>query len=107
MRADAALLAGISVPAGPHRSLRRLPGEVWLDAAGLARRISVNSEPAAAADARVWSIVGLWDFASPSTSRLKPMTCGYPPCSAWISKAAAHGHEASSPSPTLAYVHAR
>jgi hypothetical protein len=61
-RADAALPPGISVPAGPYRSLRRLPGEVWLDAAGLVRRISVNSEPTAAADAQVWSIVELWDF---------------------------------------------
>jgi hypothetical protein len=48
------------VPSGPYRSLRSLPAEVWLDAAGLARRISVNSEPATA-DA-VWSIVELWDF---------------------------------------------
>jgi hypothetical protein len=39
-----------------------LPAEVWLDAAGLARRISVNSEPAAAANAQVCSIVELWDF---------------------------------------------
>ena len=61
-RADAALPAGVSVPAGPYRSLRALPAEVWLDAAGLARRISVNSEPTAAADAQVWSIVELWDF---------------------------------------------
>jgi len=61
-RADAALQAGVSVPSGPYRSLRRLPAEVWLDAAGLARRISVNSEPTAAADAQVWSIVELWDF---------------------------------------------
>jgi hypothetical protein len=61
-RADAALLAGVSVPAGPYRSLRALPAEVWLDGAGLARRISVNSEPAAATDAQVWSIVELWDF---------------------------------------------
>ena len=45
-----------------YRSLRALPAEVWLDAAGLARRISVNSEPAAAADAQVWSILELWDF---------------------------------------------
>ena len=59
-RADAALPAGVSVPSGPYRSLRALPAEVWLDAAGLARRISVNSEPASA-DA-VWSIVELWDF---------------------------------------------
>jgi hypothetical protein len=61
-QADAALPAGVSVPSGPYRSLRALPAEVWLDAAGLARRISVNSEPTAAADAQVWSIVELWDF---------------------------------------------
>jgi len=61
-RADAALLAGVSVPSGPYRSLSRLPAEVWLDAAGLARRVSVCSEPTAAADAQVWSIVELWDF---------------------------------------------
>ena len=60
-RADAALPAGVSVPTGPYRSLRALPAEVWLDAAGLARRISVNSEPTAT-DAQVWSIVELWDF---------------------------------------------
>jgi len=61
-RADAALPAGVSVPSGPYRSLRALPAEVWLDAAGLARRISVmNSEPGTA-DAQVWSIVELWDF---------------------------------------------
>ena len=61
-RADAALPAGVSVPAGPYRALSRMPAEVWLDAAGLARRISVTSEPAAAADKQVWSIVELWDF---------------------------------------------
>lgn len=61
-RADAALPAGVSVPSGPYRSLSRLPAEVWLDAAGLARRISVSSDPAAGADAQVWSIVELWDF---------------------------------------------
>jgi hypothetical protein len=60
-RADAALPAGVSVPAGPYRSLSRLPAEVWIDAAGLARRISVSSDPAAA-EAQVWSIVELWDF---------------------------------------------
>jgi hypothetical protein len=59
-RADAALPAGVSVPSGPYRSLRALPAQVWLDAAGLARRISVNSEPASADS--VWSIVELWDF---------------------------------------------
>ena len=52
----------MSVPSGPYRSLSRLPAEVWLDAAGLARRISVSSEPTAAADAQVWPIVELWDF---------------------------------------------
>jgi hypothetical protein len=61
-RADTALPAGVSVPAGPYRALRALPAEVWLDAAGLARRISVNSELTAATDAQVWSIVELWDF---------------------------------------------
>jgi hypothetical protein len=61
-RADAALPAGVSVPSGPYRSLSRLPAEVWLDVAGLARRISVSSAPAAAADAQVWSIVELWDY---------------------------------------------
>jgi hypothetical protein len=58
-RADAALPAGVSVPSGPYRSLSRLPAEVWLDAAGLARRISVCS---AAADGQIWSIVELCDF---------------------------------------------
>jgi hypothetical protein len=61
-RADAALPAGVSVPSGPYRALGRLPAVVWLDSAGLARRVSVSSEPAAAVDAQVWSIVELWDF---------------------------------------------
>jgi hypothetical protein len=61
-RADAALPAGVSVPAGPYRALRRLPAEVWLDAAGLARRISVSTELATAATDRARSIVELWDF---------------------------------------------
>ena len=61
-RADAALPSGVSVPSGPYRSLSRLPAEVWLDEAGLACRISVSSEPTAAADAQVWSIVELWDW---------------------------------------------
>ena len=61
-RADAALPAGVSVPSGPYRSLAALPVQVWLDAAGLARRISVCSEPTDAADKQVWSIVELWDF---------------------------------------------
>ena len=61
-RADAALPAGVSVPSGPYRALSQMPAEVWLDTAGLARRISVNSEPTAAAYKQVWSIVELWDF---------------------------------------------
>jgi hypothetical protein len=64
-RADAALRAGVSVPSGPYRSLSRLPAEVWLDADGLGRRISVSCEPAAAADAQVWSVVELWDYGVP------------------------------------------
>jgi hypothetical protein len=64
-RADAALPAGVSAPSGPYRWLSRLPAEVWLDADGLARRISVSSEPAAAADAQVWSVVELWDYGLP------------------------------------------
>jgi hypothetical protein len=61
-RADRALPAGVSVPSGPYRSLSRMPAEVWLDAAGLARRISVNSESTAAADLQIWTIAELWDF---------------------------------------------
>jgi hypothetical protein len=61
-RADAALPAGVSVPSGPCRSLAALPADVWLDTAGLARRISVCSEPTVAAGKQVWSIVELWDF---------------------------------------------
>jgi hypothetical protein len=62
VRADAGLPAGVSVPAGPYRSLRQLPAEVWLDAAGLARRISVNSDPTGAAEKQIWSVLELWDF---------------------------------------------
>jgi hypothetical protein len=61
-RADAACPAGVSVPAGPYRALRRLPAEVWLDAAGLVRRLSVSSELTSAANETSWAIVELWDF---------------------------------------------
>ena len=64
-RADAALPAGVSVPSGPYRLLSALPAEAWLDDAGLARRISVCSDPTTAADKQVWSIVELWDFGLP------------------------------------------
>jgi hypothetical protein len=58
-RADAALPTGVSGPSGPYRSLGRLPAEVWLDRAGLARRISVRTR---AAGEQRWLIVELWDF---------------------------------------------
>jgi hypothetical protein len=61
-RADAALSAGVSVPSGPYRSLAALPVQLWLDVTGLARRISVCSEPTDATEKQVWSIVELWDF---------------------------------------------
>ncbi len=40
-QADAALPAGVTVPTGPYRALSHFPAEVWLDSAGLARRIAV------------------------------------------------------------------
>lgn len=65
-RADAALPAGVSVPAGPYRALRAMPAEVWLDAAGLARRVAVSAESAdpvtTAPGKHAWTIVELWDF---------------------------------------------
>jgi hypothetical protein len=65
-RADAALPAGVSVPGGPYRSLSRLPAEVWLDAAGLARRIAVNTDSDTRSSSEsVWSLVELWDFGVP------------------------------------------
>ena len=61
--ADAALSAGVTVPALPYRTLIHMPAEVWLDEAGLARRIAVITEPAARDDLLpTWSIVELWDF---------------------------------------------
>ncbi len=62
-RADMAVPAGVSAPAGPYRALSRMPAEVWLDAAGLARRVAVSAEPVtAAAEVRTWAIAELWDF---------------------------------------------
>jgi hypothetical protein len=61
-RADAAVPAGVSVPAGPYRALRRLPTEVWLDGAGLVRRVAVLIETRAAGDQSTWAICELWDF---------------------------------------------
>jgi hypothetical protein len=64
-RADTSLPAGVSVPSGPYRSLRRLPAEVWLDSAGRALRIAVLSEPTAPASTRIWSVTEMWDFGVP------------------------------------------
>ena len=62
-RADAALPAGVTVPAGPYRRLSQIPAEVWLDADGLARRIAVMSDPTAGdGGTPMWSILELWDF---------------------------------------------
>jgi hypothetical protein len=62
-RADAALPAGVTVPAGPYRRLSQIPAEVWLDADGLARRIAVMTDPTAGdGGTPMWSIVELWDF---------------------------------------------
>ena len=61
-RADAALPAGVSVPAGPYRALRAMPAEVWLDAAGLARRVAVGADPVTASREQGWTILELWDF---------------------------------------------
>jgi hypothetical protein len=62
-RADAAVPAGVSVPAGPYRALSRMPAEVWLDAGGLARRVAVSAEHLPTAeDRQIWAIVELWDF---------------------------------------------
>src|ERR1700689_76004 len=55
-RADAALPAGVSVPAGPYRSLSRLPAEVWLGAGGLAGRLSVGPGPPPPPGGPGWSV---------------------------------------------------
>ena len=62
-RADAALAAGVSVPAGPYRSLSRLPAQAWLDDAGRARRVAVSAELATSpADVQMWAVIEFWDF---------------------------------------------
>jgi len=66
-RADAAVPAGVTVPAGPYRRLSHIPAEVWLDADGLARRIAVMTDPTAGdGSTPMWSIVELWDFGVPA-----------------------------------------
>jgi hypothetical protein len=64
-RADAALAAGIGVPAGPYRALSRIAAQVWLDEAGRARRIAVITDLAAGPapeGAPTWAIIEFWDF---------------------------------------------
>jgi hypothetical protein len=62
-RADAALTAGETVPAGPYRRLSQIPAEVALDADGLARRIAVMADPTAGdGGTPMWSIIELWEF---------------------------------------------
>ena len=66
-QADAALPAGITVPAVPYRALSQIPAEVWLDSAGQSRRIAVVTERAAGdSQVPIWSIVELWDFGVPA-----------------------------------------
>jgi hypothetical protein len=62
-RADAEVPAGVSVPAGPYRSLRQLPADVWLDRTGLVRRVAVKTEMrAAVGEEPMWAVCELWDF---------------------------------------------
>jgi hypothetical protein len=62
-RADTALTAGISVPAGPYRALSRLPAEVWVDDDGRARRIAVSTDLVPSpGDVQIWAVLELWDF---------------------------------------------
>lgn len=64
--ADAFVPAGVTVPEGPYSQLRRLLTEVWLDAAGLARRIAVAKTWNAAGEQR-WMVLEFWDFGVPVT----------------------------------------
>jgi hypothetical protein len=66
-QADAAVPAGVTVPAGPYRALTQIPAEVWLDSAGRSRRIAVLSEPTSGdRQAPIWSVLELWDFGLPA-----------------------------------------
>jgi hypothetical protein len=81
--ADARLTAGVSVQSGPYRALSRLPAEVWLDSAGLARRIAVTGDLTPNADRQVWAVVELWDFglpveiSPPDPDDVVPPACAY------------------------------
>ncbi|WBB63630.1 hypothetical protein O7599_14375 [Streptomyces sp. WMMC500] len=57
--ADELLPTGIGVPEGPLRRLRELPAEVWLDDAGLARRIAIQN---AVGNRQIWTFTEFWDF---------------------------------------------
>ncbi|GAA2661196.1 hypothetical protein GCM10010400_19800 [Streptomyces aculeolatus] len=57
--ADELLPTGIKVPEGSFRHLRELPAEVWLDDAGLARRIAIQN---AAGNRQIWKVTEFWDF---------------------------------------------
>jgi len=62
-RADAEVPAGVSVPTGPYRALRQLSADVWLDGAGLVRRVAVNTEMRAVGGEKpTWAVCELWDF---------------------------------------------
>ncbi|HEY2506553.1 MAG TPA: hypothetical protein VGI58_08550 [Streptosporangiaceae bacterium] len=85
-RADAALPAGVTVPTGPFRDLSQIPAEVWLDSAGLCRRIAVVTERPAPDDQEpTWSIVELWDFGiradivPPTSAEVVPPGAAYCP----------------------------
>jgi hypothetical protein len=57
--ADELLPTGIEMPEGPFRRLRQMPTGVWLDDAGLARRIAIQN---AAGNRQAWKVVEFWDF---------------------------------------------
>jgi hypothetical protein len=62
-QADAALPAGVTVPAGPYRALTQIRAEVWVDSAGRFRRIAIVPDRATGHDqVPIWSVVELWDF---------------------------------------------
>jgi hypothetical protein len=64
--ADALLPAGVTLPeAGPYRRLRRMPTEVWLDAAGRVRRMAIAKTPARRSNAtedQPWTVTEFWEF---------------------------------------------
>jgi hypothetical protein len=71
-RADAEVPAGVTVPAGPYRALRQLSADVWLDGAGLVRRVAVNTEMRTVGGEKpTWAVCELWDFGHPPL-RLAP-----------------------------------